>query len=252
MKFTATPEALLGLLDTVTIGMTKLRRSKTRLTVSVSKDRITVIGPGASAGVASQVSGRGQFSVNCKWFADLLSTYPPKSSLQMECFASRLDIGSFSTPVENYQSEPVPATQPLPPVKPGKREKAAEAGAVKSPATAGFATPPPPLENGDSTGKAGTVSADDFAGAREPVTCPVCQSVGYHEKHIINGHVHYFGRHTWVSARDASAKVVLTGKEESVLCPKCLDQRNHGARFDGGVAGIQGDFFDGDGNNPLK
>jgi len=34
------------------------------------------------------------------------------------------------------------------------------------------------------------------------------------------------------------------GNEETILCPKCLDQRGHGSRFDGAVAGIQPDIFD--------
>ena len=244
MKFTVTPESVLALLNQVGKGQSKRKRENSLITFSAARNRIAVIFNGMLAGQATPVQGRGQFSINWKHFADLLSTYPQTAPVQMECFGGRLEIGSFSMPVQNYQSEPVPEKASIPPAEPAKKTKRTENGPQRKASPDGYSPPPPHRDDNDVTGAAGMVSAEDFTGPREPVTCPVCKHVGYYEKHIYKGRSYYLPRRTWVSACDAISVVVLTGIEETVLCPRCLDVRLHTNKHITPVAGSQADLFE--------
>lgn len=244
MKFTVTPESLLALLNQVGKGLPKRKREKTQITFSAARNRIDVICNGMLAGLATPVQGRGQFSINWKHFADLLSTYPQSTPVQMECFGGRLEIGSFITPVQNYQSEPVPDNAAIPQPKPARQSKKREPAPHKKAPADGFSLPTPFRDDNDCAGLAGMVSAADFIGAREPVTCPVCKQVGYYEKHLLKSGTFYPRRRSWVTAREALNRVVLTGKEDSVLCPKCLDVRLHTNKHITPIAGLQADIFD--------
>lgn len=244
MKFTVTPESVLALLNQVGKGQSKRKRENSVITFSAARNRIRVIGNGMSAGLKTPVSGRGQFQMNLKNITDLLSTYPQTTPVQMVCSGGRLEIGSFSLPVQNYQSEPVPEKADLPPPKPARQSKKPETTPQRQASADGYSPPPPYRDDDDCTGVAGMVSAEDFRGSREPAVCPVCHGVGYFEKRMYSGGTYYRAWRTWVSARDAVSIVVLSGTEETILCPNCLDQRGHGSRFDGAVAGIQPDIFD--------
>lgn len=244
MKFTVTPESLLALLNQVGKGLPKRKREKTQITFSAARNRVDVICNGMLAGQATPVQGRGQFSINWKHFADLLSTYPQSTPVQMECFGGRLEIGSFSTPVQNYQSEPVPEKAPIPPSKPSRPSKKPDISPQRQASSDGYSPQPPPRDDNDCAGVAGMVSAADFTGPREPVTCPVCKAVGYYEKHLLKSGTYFSYRRSWVTAREALNRVVLTGKEDSVLCPKCLDVRLHTNKHIAPIAGSQADIFD--------
>ena len=196
------------------------------------------------AAQATPVQGRGQFAINWKLFADLLSTYPQKNPVQMECFGGRLEIGSFSLPVQNYQSEPVPEQTSIPPTKPAKQSKKPETAPQTQVSPDGYSPPPPYRADSDVTGVAGMVSAEDFTGPREPVTCPVCKQVGYFEKHLFNEKTYYFRRRSWVTACEAPNRVILTGAEDTLLCPECLEVRLHTNKHITPVAGSQADLFD--------
>lgn len=244
MKFTVTPESVLALLAQVGKGLPKRKREKTQITFSAARNRIAVICNGMLAGQATPVQGRGQFSINWKHFADLLSTYPQSTPVQMECFGGRLEIGSFSTPVQNYQSEPVPEKASIPTAEPVKKSKKPEKGSQSGVSSDGYSPPPPHRDDNACAGVAGMVAAADFIGLREPVTCPVCKQVGYYEKHLLKSGTYYSYRRSWVTAREALNRVVLTGKEDSVLCPACLDVRLHTNKHIAPIAGSQADIFD--------
>jgi hypothetical protein len=242
MKFTVTPESISALLNLVGKGQTKNKNSL--VTFSASRNGIAVIFNGMQAGQATPVQGRGQFAVNWKLIANLLKTYPQTAPVQMECSGGRLIIGSFSTPVQNYQSEPVPEKASLPPPKPARHPKKPETTPQRQASSDGYSPPPPHRNDNDCTGVAGMVSAADFTGPREPVTCPVCKQVGYNEKHLFNGNTYYSRRRSWITASEAPNRVVLTGAEESILCPECLEVRLHTNKHITPVAGSQADLFD--------
>ena len=88
------------------------------------------------------------------------------------------------------------------------------------------------------------VSAADFTGPREPVICPVCKQVGYFEKRLFNGNTYYSRRRSWVTASEATNRVVLAGAEESVQCPECVEVRLHTNKHITPIAGSQADIFD--------
>ena len=79
MKFTATPESVLALLNQVGKGLSKRKRENSQITFSAARNRIAVICNDMLAGQATPVQGRGQFSINWKIFSDLLLTYPQKA-----------------------------------------------------------------------------------------------------------------------------------------------------------------------------
>lgn len=120
MKFTATPKAVLMLLDQVSKGLSKRKRGAMQVTFSAARKRVEVSGNGMIAGLSVEISDKGQFAINWKKITDLLGTYPQNTPIGIECTASGLKIGSFCISVENYQSKPVPAKQPIPPVIPLK------------------------------------------------------------------------------------------------------------------------------------
>jgi len=244
MKFTVTPESVLALLNQVGKGLSKRKRENSLITFSAEKNRIAVIGNGMSAGVKTPVSGRGQFQMNWKKITDLLSTYPQTNPVQMECFGGRLEIGSFSLPVQNYQSEPVPEKAPLPPTKPARQSKKPETAPQRQASSDGYSPPPPHRDDSDVTGTPGMVSAADFTGPREPVTCPVCHSVGYFEKRTYRGGIYFTNRRTWVAAGEALNRVILAGAEDSILCPECLAVRLHTNKHITPITGSQADLFD--------
>lgn len=244
MKFTVTPESLLALLAQVGKGLSKRKRESALISFSAARNRIRVIGNGISAGLETPVSGRGQFAINWKHFSDLLSTYPQTTPVQMECFGGRLEIGSFSTPVQNYQSEPVPEKASIPTAEPVKKSKKPQNRPQSGVSSDGYSPPPPHRDDNACAGVAGMVAAEDFTGPREPVTCPVCKQVGYYEKHLLKTGAYYSCRRSWVTAREALNRVVLTGKEDSVLCPACLDVRLHTNKHIAPIAGSQADIFD--------
>jgi len=242
MKFTVTPESVLALLNQVGKGQTKHKNSLA--TFSAARNRIEVIFNGMSAGQSTPVQGSGQFAVNLKLIANLLKTYPQKVPVQMECSGGRLIIGSFSTPVQNYQSEPVPENASLPPPKPARQSKKPETAPQRQASADGYSPPPPYRDDNDVTGVAGMVSAADFTGPREPVICPVCKQVGYFEKRLFNGNTYYSRRRSWVTASEATNRVVLAGAEESVQCPECVEVRLHTNKHITPIAGSQADIFD--------
>jgi len=245
MKFTVTPESVLALLNQVGKGLSKRKRENSLITFSAAKNRITFIGNGMSAGVKTPVSGRGQFQMSWKKITDLLSTYPQTTPVQMECIGGWLEIGSFRLTVQNYQSEPVSEKAAIPPAEPAKKAtKKTENGTQRKVSPDGYSPPPPYRDDNDVTGVAGMVSAADFTGPREPVTCPVCKQVGYYEKHLLKSGTYYSYRRSWVTAREALNRVVLTGKEESLLCPECLEVRLHTNKHITPIAGSQADIFD--------
>lgn len=244
MKFTVTPESLLALLAQVGKGLSKQKRENALITFSAARNRIAVICNGMLAGKETPVQGRGQFSISWKRFADLLSTYPQSTALQMECFAGRLEIGSFSTPVQNYQSEPVPENATVSPAALAKQPPKPANGLRRKATQEGYSPPPPVRDDSDITGLEGMVSAEDFTGPREPVTCPVCKQVGYYEKHLLKSGTYYSCRRSWVTASEALNRVVLNGKEDPVLCPKCLAVRLHTNKHITPIAGSQADIFD--------
>ena len=242
MKFTVTPESVLALLNLV--GKGQLKHKNSLVTFSAARNRIAVIYNGMLAGQSTPVQGRGQFAVNWKLIAKLLKTYPQKALVQMECSGGRLIIGSFSTPVQNYQSEPVPENASPPPPKPAKQSKKPETAPQRQASADGYSPSPPHRDDDDVTGVAGMVSAEDFTSPREPVTCPVCKQVGYYEKHLFNGSTYYSRRRSWATASEALNRVILTGKEESFLCPECVEVRLHTNKHITPVAGSQTDLFD--------
>lgn len=242
MKFTVTPESVLAMLNQVVKGQSKNKTSL--VTFSAARNRIAVIFNGMLAGQVTPVQGRGQFAINWKLIANLLKEYPKKVPVQMECSGGRLIIGSFSTPVQNYQSEPVPENASLPPPKPARQSKKPETPPQRQSSADGYSPPPPYRDESDCAGVAGMVSAADFTGPREPVTCPVCKQVGYYEKHLFNGKTYYSSRHSWVTADEALNRVVLSGAEESVLCPDCFAARLHTNKNITPIAGSQADIFD--------
>ena len=244
MKLTASPESVLALLNQVGKGLSKRKRENSLITFSAAKNRITVIGNGMSAGLKTPVSGRGQFQMSWKKITDLLSTYPQTTPVQMECFGGWLEIGSFRLTVQNYQSEPVPEKAALPPPKPARQTKKLETAPQRQASADGYSPPPPYRDDNDVTGVAGMVSAADFTGPREPVICPVCKQVGYFEKRLFNGNTYYSRRRSWVTASEATNRVVLAGAEESVQCPECVEVRLHTNKHITPIAGLQADIFD--------
>jgi len=241
MKFTATPKDILMLLNQVSKGLPKRKREKMQVTFSAARNRVVVIGNGMIAGLSAKVSGRGQFQINWKKITALLDTYQKKVPVQIECVVSGLKIGSFCTTIENYQSKPVPAEQPIPPTIPLKQsiKKKEEPQFIASPD--GYSPPSPCRSDDDCTGMSGMVSAEDFSGSRQPVICPGCHYVGYNAKYFIRGRTYYMRRRTWVSPHDALDCVILTGEEEPVLCPECLEMRLHNGNP---LPGRQSDLFE--------
>ena len=80
MKFTATPKAILMLLDQVSRGLPKRKREGMQITFSATRNRVVVIGNGMIAGLSIEVTGRGQFDINWKKITELLLTFPKKNS----------------------------------------------------------------------------------------------------------------------------------------------------------------------------
>ena len=246
MKFTMTPESLLALLNQVSTGLTKRLRENMQVTFSSARKRVSVIGNGIIAGVSTQVIGQGQFQINWKTITELLTTFSPQTPLCFDCRGNRLQIGSFCTSVENYQSKPVPVKQSIPPAIQFKQSASnnTQDDPQRKASPDGYSPPPPYRDDNDVTGVAGMVSAADFTGPREPVTCPVCKHVGYYVKNKYSGGTYYSYRRSWVTARDALDRVVLTGMEESLLCPDCLALRSHTAKHITPIIGSQADLFD--------
>jgi len=240
MKFTATPKAILMLLNQVSKGLPKRKRENMPVTFSAARNRVVVIGNGMIAGLYTKVTGRGQFQINWKKITDLLGTFSKNTPVQIKCIARGLKIESFYTTIENYQPKPVPSKQPIPPTIPLKQsiKPKDEPQFIASPD--GYSPPSPRRSDSDCTGMSGMVSAKDFSGPRQPVICPVCHYVGYNAKHFFRGCTYYASRRTWVSAHDALNCVILTGQEESVLCPNCLEMRLHNGAP---LPGRQSDLF---------
>lgn len=241
MKFTATPKDILNQLNQVSKGLPKRKREKMQVTFSAARNRVFVSGNGMIAGLSTKVSCQGQFQINWKKITALLDTYHPKTPLQIECAASGLKIGSFCTTIENYQSKPVPAEQPIPPTIPLKQSIKKKEKPQVTASPDGYSPPPPCRSDSDCTGMRGMVDAEDFSGSRQPVICPGCHYVGYNAKDFIRGRIYYERRRTWVSPHDALDCVVLTGEEESVLCPNCLEMRLHKGNP---IPGRQSDLFE--------
>ena len=86
-------------------------------------------------------------------------------------------------------------------------------------------------------------SPADVEKSREPLVCPECQSVGYFKKRKLHGSFYYSSQRSWANAQDALEVVVLTGKEETTLCPRCLKKRVKGGRYIEDLHGEQPDMF---------
>lgn len=250
MTFSITPGVLLGLLNKVCEGIPKRQRAGFHVTLSAGRKRVSIIGNGMAAAVALPVRGQGQCLLRWQKTTDVLATFPASTPVRIECNRHKLKIESFFMAVENYKPEAVPQDHAIPSgpsqepsLRPDPRKRGgAGRDSVAAGAPDGYSLPPP--ERDDCTGAPGMVAPEDYAGPREPVVCPVCQSVGYFKKSTWSDGTFYSRRRSWASAQAALTVVVLCGSEKPRLCPRCLHQRLHGSRYIGPLADQQTDMFD--------
>ncbi len=252
MTFTIMPEVLLDLLNQVCRDIPKRQRARIQVTLSAEDRNLSIIGNNMAAGISIRVKGQGQCQVGWKRLADVLETFPARTPVSIKCKQDRLQINSFSMEVEGYKPEAIPKDNPIPVVpslnqhlpivaaeKKGKNGEPARAIAVD-----GYSLLPPSPKDNDCTGQPGKVLPADTEAPREPVMCPVCQSVGYFKKREFRGRFYYDHQRSWAVAKDAPGVAVLKGDVATGLCPPCLLKRLQGARHIDPVEGEQADIFE--------
>ena len=245
MTFTVTPRALLGLLNHVSEGIPKRQRAGLQVTLSAGRGHVSMIGNGMDASLSVSVRGQGQCQLGWQEITDVLTTFSARQPVRFECNRDRLRIGSFSMAVEDYKPEAVSQDQELPEGPLPEPSLPKQTTPIPPPsAPDGYSLPPQASDDDDCTGNPGTVSPEDFKGSKNPIVCPVCQSVGYFKKYQYRGNIGYSSYRSWVSAQAAPAVVILRGDEKPRICPHCLKERLKGSPHVERVADKQSDIFE--------
>jgi hypothetical protein len=252
MTFNTKAHVLLNLLDQVGQGLKKRQRGQLKIKLSAGKRTVSIIGNGLQASIELPTRDQAQCEVNWRTFHDILSTFPPDREIVVKCENARLCIDSFSMDVEGFQTEAVGQATTIPQVEQKVRPRAKKLSRQadqkesppNSPAPDGYSLRKTTVETDDCTGKPGKVAPEDSSGPREPIVCPVCNSVGYFKKVEYMGRPYYEHRRSWAVARMAATVVTLRGDEKTGLCPRCQHERLWGRRYIAPIEGEQADFYE--------
>ncbi len=77
------------------------------------------------------------------------------------------------------------------------------------------------------------------------LVCSGCGKIGFFETFRLPGIDKVFFHHnrTWLPLAETESKVVLSGGEETGLCPTCLEKRTKGSRYIARENRVQMDLF---------
>jgi hypothetical protein len=246
VEFRITPSNLISLMNNVSTGLSSKRQGSYCVTLSAAGKKVSIIGNGMSASVSTPVKGRGQCQVSWFRIIELLDTFSPEEPLVIQVTRKGLKVNNFIMPITGYKSRAVSAKEILPAAKKRmtRTRRVQDRDDAKTTSSDGFSLVHETDDPCDLSGKRGMLSPEDYKEGRAPVICPVCGRIGYYKKYWLNSGFFYRSYRTWIPAATADEVVCLSGREETLLCTRCVSERVAVSPQATPIPNHQDDFFE--------